>query len=614
MSGREVRYRWEWDLQSDREILWSLLADTNRFDRDSGVPDLTHLRDRDRELSNGRCEVQVSQFGVALRYRQEPFEWDFPSRFAVTRNYHSGPLACLRVEATLDPRPGGGTHFIYEVDATPRNLLGRIAIPIQIGLIFGRRFERTSRRYDALAGQEERSADTSGGVRLTAGGRERAHSLRAELATERVDRELLDHLFHVVLEGDDLVAGRLRPYELADEWGADRRETLGLFLRATRAGLLGFRWDVLCPLCRVAKGSSAQLSDLPFNVHCDTCNIDYTANFARSVELTFRTSEAIRAVDTDEYCIGSPMATPHVVAQRLVAPMSRTQLDLALEQGRYRVRAHDSRGSQLVSASADGPSDLTLELGDDGWPDNEPAVATEAAFELVNGTDSERLFLLERMAWGDQAVTAADVTAMQEFRDLFADEALRPGQQIAVGSLTVVFTDLRASTRLYRDIGDAIAFGRVLDHFDVLRECVVAGEGAIVKTIGDSVMAVFRTPAPALDAMLAAQQRLADPDRAGGRLDLKVGIHHGPCIAVTLNDQLDYFGSTVNLASRLEGLSTAEDVVISGAVRTDPTVETYLRDAADVDLEPMTAPLRGFDGEFELWRVRRRRAAAAAQP
>ena len=113
---------------------------------------------------------------------------------------------------------------------------------------------------------------------------------------------------------------------------------------------------------------------------------------------------------------------------------------------------------------------------------------------LENTTDAEQLVMLERMAWTDQATTAAEVTALQMFRDLFSSEALRPGEQISVGTLTVLFTDLRDSTKLYREIGDATAFGRVMNHFDVLRKAIAEHDGAIVKTIGDAVMAVFRTP------------------------------------------------------------------------------------------------------------------------
>jgi len=126
----------------------------------------------------------------------------------------------------------------------------------------------------------------------------------------------------------------------------------------------------------------------------------------------------------------------------------------------------------------------------------------------------------------------------------------------------------------------------------------------VVKTIGDAVMAVFLRPINALRAIVKAQQELASPTDGTPPFELKVGIHTGPCVAVTLNDRLDYFGSTVNIASRLEGLSGARGgIVISPAVHDDPEVVEWLASGA-AQTESFEAELKGFEGErFELWSV-----------
>jgi class 3 adenylate cyclase len=241
----------------------------------------------------------------------------------------------------------------------------------------------------------------------------------------------------------------------------------------------------------------------------------------------------------------------------------------------------------------------------------ELTLAIRSELKLENSTDAEQLLILERMAWNDQAATAAEVTALQIFRDLFSSEALRPGEQISVGTLTVLFTDLRNSTKLYREIGDATAFGRVMNHFDVLKREIAEEDGALVKTIGDAVMAVFRSPAAALRAMLRAQQFLAAPPEGIMPLTLKAGIHTGPCIAVTLNERLDYFGSTINMAARLEGLSTGHDVIVSAEVHGDAEVRELLGAASNnLQAAPFEIELKGFAEErFSLWRVQRRAAA-----
>ncbi len=137
----------------------------------------------------------------------------------------------------------------------------------------------------------------------------------------------------------------------------------------------------------------------------------------------------------------------------------------------------------------------------------------------------------------------------------------------------------------------------------MLRKSITEHDGAIVKTIGDAVMAVFRSAADGVSAMLEAQASLANPPEGAMPLKLKAGLHTGPCIAVTLNDRLDYFGSTVNMAARLEGLSTGGDVIISRSVFEDRKVRELLETENFVAVE-FDMSLKGFEDErFELWRV-----------
>jgi len=367
--------------------------------------------------------------------------------------------------------------------------------------------------------------------------------------------------------------------------------------------LLDFQWDLLCPMCRGPQESGSSLREIHTDVHCDTCKIDFRVNFDRYVALTFRPNPAVRRVDVQSYCVGSPELTPHIVAQQLLAPGDARTLNLPLESGSYRLRAHEIAGALDVLVAPDGSNSAQLALSRSGWNNEMLRVAERFALDVRNETGAEQLLILERMEWNDQATTAAEVTALQMFRDLFAAEALRPGEQISVGTLTVLFTDLRDSTKLYREIGDATAFGRVMNHFDVLKKAIAEHDGAIVKTIGDAVMAVFRCAADGLIAMLEVQRTLAQPPEGTMPLQLKAGLHTGPCIAVTLNDRLDYFGSTVNLAARLEALSSGNDVIISRPVFEDTQVHDLL-ESKRLSATEFDMSLKGFENErFALWRV-----------
>jgi len=610
MAFREVHYRWEFDLKSSPESLWPFVADTNRFNRDTGVPKI-EVDHSGKPLRNARRKIRLSVYGMDVEWEEQPFEWIRPVRFGVERVYSKGPVARMRVLVELTPKPNGGTRVTYDVRALPRNFFGVAVVPLQLKFQTAPKFGAAFHKYDELASKGIDPNLSQSSADLPKSDRARINALAGKLRQESNQsdetRNVIDRLIEFIMTADDFAVARIRPYQLGDSWKMSRRVVLETFLRATRVGLLDLRWDLLCPLCRGAKDAGSSLKEVPNDVHCPTCSIDFATNLDRYVELTFKPNAGIRLVELEEFCIGSPERTPHVVVQQLIPAGAERTLDLPLGVGSYALRALQLPGAQVVKVSAEGKPVATVLLNQKGWDTQELNISERSSLTLRNETDAEQLLILERTAWSDQAATAAEVTALQVFRDLFSTEALRPGEQISVGTLTVLFTDLRQSTRLYREIGDASAFGRVMNHFDVLKKIIANREGAIVKTIGDAVMAVFRRPANALLAMLDAQELLATPGDGSMPLQLKAGLHTGPCIAVTLNDRLDYFGSTVNLAARLEGLSCGTDVIISRTVYDDTDVRDLL-DSRDYDAFPFSYALKGFEEEqSELWRVSKTR-------
>jgi class 3 adenylate cyclase len=162
-------------------------------------------------------------------------------------------------------------------------------------------------------------------------------------------------------------------------------------------------------------------------------------------------------------------------------------------------------------------------------------------------------------------LSGSRLLSTQTFRDLFPSETVMSAGGLAVKRVALLFTDIKGSTALYDRIGDMKAFNLVRQHFAVLRDVIAANNGALVKTIGDAVMASFHEP---LDAIRAALDMLAQikrfNDSAGEELiTLKIGAHVGHCLAVTLNERLDYFGQTVNLAARVQRLAADNEIYLS---------------------------------------------------
>lgn len=602
---RALEWEWSWELAAPPEAVWPLVSDTNRFNRDTGLPVVDDARGGE-ELDNARRRLRMVVKGLPVEWEELPFEWIRPWRFGVVRRYSRGPLREMRVRATLSAVGEDRSRLVYSVAAVPRGVVGWIAAKIQIGLLSRAAFGRVFREYGEYVARTGRSTPPPSSNRTPPALARRER----DLVEAGVDPAVAERLIAFLGRADDLSLVRLRPHALARIWELPRTDVVDGFLLATRAGLLELRWDLLCPNCRGTKGGAPTLSELRSTdtVHCDTCLIDFSVEFDRSVELVFVPNAAVRVVPDAAFCVAGPQITPHIAGQQLLVPGEERSVEGRLEPGSYRVRSLEGRGaSGFRVAEEQDPG--TLRIRWDGvrmHPEGPDLLGPDLRIELHNDTEEESLFVLEETGWAADALTAAEVTMDARFRDLFSSEVLAAGEFVAVGTQTILFTDLEASTSLYRRIGDAPAFGRVIAHFDVVSEAVEAEGGGVVKTIGDAVMAVFPKPVDALRAVVRARRTLAAND-AEGPLRIKAGIHEGPAIVVTMNGRLDYFGTTVNVAARLGGLATGDDVVVSDRVQQDDLVRALLlQGEVASDAVPFAAQLRGLDGRIKAWRIRTR--------
>src|SRR5689334_1647064 len=194
-------------------------------------------------------------------------------------------------------------------------------------------------------------------------------------------------------------------------------------------------------------------------------------------------------------------------------------------------------------------------------------------------------------------LTAKRLLTNQTFRDIYRTDTLDVDQRLKITSLTFLFTDLKGSTDLYERVGDLVAFDLVRNHFLALNEIVADESGAVVKTIGDAVMATFPTPDRAVAAALRMRDAMADRNRED--LLLKIGIHEGPCLAVNLNERQDYFGQTVNIASRVQGLAATRSILTTAPVINNPGASAILK-AGGLTPTAQQRAVRGVAGEVAI--------------
>ena len=594
-------HQWIWTFDHPPEALWPHFADTARFIEAAGLPKHGIV---ETPMPDGSVlfEGRGKQGRMTLEWCEEPVNWIANRWFEHRRHFTRGPLKELCAHLRLEPE-GAGSRCTYTLEAEASGLLGEIALRTVFFKAAGKTFGEMVRKVEMfVSGERETPFDVPPPV-LDEGARQRLARAVDHIEASPHGHGLTQRLAKLATTGQEVDVVKLRPLELARRWGAPERDVVELCLEATRAGLLDLRWDILCPRCRVAKSISNGLDELPTGAHCGTCNIDYERDFSRNVELSFQPAPGIRPIAFGEYCLFGPMSTPHVLAQIAVRAGESRELDAAFAPGPYRLRTLEA--GPETSFEYDGGGFPEVMVSTDAVAAGGPAAPGKLV--LTNHAPHDRVFVIEELTWERDALTADRVTMMQAFRDLFSDQVLRPGDEVAIRRVALMFTDLRGSTALYEAIGDARAYGLVRDHFAVLTQIVRNHDGAVVKTIGDAVMAAFADPgqalAAAIDIQAAVERFNVEHAAQAGRekaVTIKIGLHKGASIAVTLNDRLDYFGSTVNMAARLQGQSRGGDIVLSQNFADDPAVTEMLAGLAASRESP---ELRGFEDPVPFLRV-----------
>jgi class 3 adenylate cyclase len=436
---------------------------------------------------------------------------------------------------------------------------------------------------------------------VTAALGEQADTLFAALRGS-TDPALVAAIEDYVRTAQDRELCRVNVPAFATRHGLDEEAAIAAFLHAARLGIFELSWNVLCPGCGGVLGEGVSLRSVHHEDYlCALCAGGYSPSLDDMVEVTFTVSPRVRRIaahSPHELPFGeyfrqifwaSAVDLPDDLDRVLdavtldtleLAPGEKAQLSLHLppefvivfEPVTHAAQFIDVKGeptrvrqnlalvfSEVQSATGTvemrpGPLRLALE----NRTDRRVLPGIWIAGEELHGLLGRRRPFL----------TAKRLLSNQVFRDLYGAESLDPDQRLKITSLTFLFTDLKGSTALYERVGDLAAYDLVRAHFHVLHDIVAAERGAVVKTIGDAVMATFTTPDRAVAAALRMREAMERLNRERGSDDLllKIGIHQGPCLAVVLNDHQDYFGSTVNIAARVQGLAQDRSIFVSEPV------------------------------------------------
>ena len=444
----------------------------------------------------------------------------------------------------------------------------------------------------------------------------------------------------LVRDAPDAALNRINVLDFAADNGLPVDIALDAFLHAAKLGLFEMSWNVLCPGCGGVLNANATMKTLhQHNYNCAICAAGYEPSLDEMVEVAFTVSPRVRKIAAHTphampmweyirqmYWSSGIVMPKDVPMQRLMekividwtelAPGEKATMSVQLPEAFVVMFEPVTHAAHFMDVNGEP----TRERQEQGFVFNSVQAPTGTTqlrpgplrLTLENRTDVRVLPALyiagdelhHLLANRKKFLTARDLLTNQTFRDLFRADMLEIDQRLKITSLTFVFTDLKASTELYERVGDLVAYDLVKQHFGVLNEVVGRESGAVVKTIGDAVMASFPTPDRGIAAVLAMREAMKklNANLQSDDLLLKIGIHEGPCLAVTLNDRLDYFGQTVNIAARVQGLAMSHSIFATETIVKDPAAAQLLA-AAGLTPVAQRANLRGIADELTVYEI-----------
>ena len=455
---------------------------------------------------------------------------------------------------------------------------------------------------------------------------------------QSADPDAVSAIEELVRDAPDHALSRVNAVDFATKACLDQERAIAAFLHAARLGIFELSWNVLCPGCGGVLDTSATLKSVNREEYdCAMCATEYRPTLDEMVEVTFTVSRRVRRIAAHnphelplaEYFRqvfwGSGFDVPEDFEQVFeevtldaieLPPGEKALMSLQLPAEFVIVMDPVTHGTQFLDVKGEPTRErqnLSLVFDKVRAPTGTTTMRPgPLRLSLENRTDTRLLpglwiagdKLHELLGRRRPFLTAKRLLTNQVFRDLYGTDTIDVDQRLKITSLTFLFTDLKGSTELYERVGDLVAFDLVRVHFRVLNEIVAAEAGAVVKTIGDAVMATFPTPDRAVAAALRMREAMhaLNDDRSRENLLLKIGIHEGPCLAVVLNDRQDYFGTTVNIAARVQALADSRTILATGAVVTHPQASSLLKTNG---LKPISQhrALRGIADEVAVYEI-----------
>lgn len=527
-----IECHFKYKLAVTPEEIWPFVIDTSRMNKEMG------FGGRIETEIDGENHVKTETLGRAEHWIEKPWVWVEKQELQNHRVFITGWMTEQKAAFKLQQTTEGVIVHAYFAWAFP-NIFNKLLFMMARGVL-DKKFSEFFKAKEQLIISERNKEKVS-----------------ALEENEPVSPK--EALVHYIKTADELDLTRLHLKKIATIINVPYETLLDASKTLVDEGILTLSWDVVCPHCRGVRAENKSAVEIDYLNSCEACEIEFSIDSEESIEIIFHPTAKIREIKKVVYCAAEPAKKSHIKLNQRISPGETKTFSLSLNEGNYRART--SRATRPLILQVKKGSGK-VEAFWDGSLQEEIIISPNFEFTISNPFPEEIVLTIEEAWWEKDRIFPGEVLSHPSLRELFTNDHLKLGVKLNVGNQVILFTDIVGSTPFYKTSGDVKAFKAVQDHYQEVSSVIKSHNGAVVKYIGDAVMAAFLDLESAF-ACSVELHKVFHAYREDTPIKLRSSLGLGPVLCANINVGLDYFGNTVNQAAKIQKWAGSHEIAVS---------------------------------------------------
>ncbi|MGF1670848.1 MAG: hypothetical protein ACFCU6_10390, partial [Balneolaceae bacterium] len=280
-NSLKFHYRWHFELESAPPELWPYLSDTNQFFKDLGCFPV-HRIPLERNLSGRYQQLTFDAIHRLDAWVEEPFQWEAPFGYSVTRRYKHGHFETLTFSVEMT-RLGNETQVAVTHSGTVKNKVNLLRVKSCFGTRFKRNIRKILHHYDQKIQNDAAPADNY--VRTHIKNRKRWNNLIQKLVGAHAEPVHARKLISYLKITDEQQLYKITPANIAKALDIRMDEALELLIIASKLEIVTHQWELHCPECRERVHTTGHLEKITEPLYCNSCESDFSLDFNRTIEI-----------------------------------------------------------------------------------------------------------------------------------------------------------------------------------------------------------------------------------------------------------------------------------------------------------------------------------------